>query len=162
MTDMKTLALQVAVLKDLTDRLAEVTARAREELLAQMEAAGAEKVTAELPGNVKVASVSRAGGHKVTAVVVDEAELLAWVKETRPDEVEERVRPAYRRVLLDELGRKGEEAPGVELTLSSAYVSNRFAAGGKDAIARAWASGSLGLSEVLALPPAAEPVDGAS
>jgi hypothetical protein len=151
MSDMKELALNVAVLKALADKVAEAAAQARTALLQEMAATGAEKVTAQI-GDHKVASVSLVGGHKVTAVVVDEADLLAWVKQHRPEEIEERVRPAYRKALLDELGSNGEEVPGVELSLSTAYLSNRFAGDGKAAIAQAWTSGALALPEILALP----------
>ncbi|MFB4320634.1 hypothetical protein [Actinomadura sp. 21ATH] len=154
MSELKELALRVAVLKALSDQVTKAGSQARAELLRQMHEAGAEKVAAELPGGRKVASVSLAGGHKVSAVVVDEAELLAWVREQRPEELEERIRPAYRRALLEELARNGEEVPGVELTLSTSYVSNRFATGGQHAIAQAWSSGALALPEVLALPTA--------
>lgn len=154
MTGMKALALRVAVLKALADKVADAATNARGELLRQMAEAGAEKVAAELPDGRKVASVSMAGGNKVTAVVVNEAELLAWVKSTRPDEVEERVRPSYRKALLEDLARHGEEVPGVELGLSRTYLSNRFTGGGEDVIAEAWARGALELPEILALPAA--------
>ncbi|WP_395109834.1 hypothetical protein [Actinomadura sp. SCN-SB] len=152
MTGMKAQALRVAVLKALADQVAAAAAEQRNDLQRRMVETGAERVTAELPDGTKVASVSIAGGHKVTAVVVDEAELTAWVREHHPEHLEERIRPAYRKALLEELGRNGEEVPGVELTLSTAYLSNRFIAGGKDAIARAWAAGALDLPRILELP----------
>jgi hypothetical protein len=152
MSDLKRLALRVATLKTLTDRIEEVDKDARTELLAAMQTVGADKVTPELPDGTKISSVSVAGGDKVTARVTDPEAFLRWVKENKPAEVEERVRDSYKKKLLDDLAAAGEEVPGVELGTSRAYLSNRFKTGGKDAIAAAWTDGTLQLGEVLALP----------
>ena len=156
MSDLKTKAMQVAVLKTLADKVAEVDKQVRAELLATMREIGAEKVTAELPDGTAVASVSAAGGTNVKAFVVDDWAFLAWVKENHPTEIEERVSDAFRKRFLDELAANGEVVPGVELGTARPYLSNRFKAGGKDAIAAAWAKGTLQLGQILALPAGGE------
>lgn len=156
MSDLKALTFRVAILKALADTVTGAAQQARGDLLTAMVAAGAEKATAELPDGTKVASVSLCGGDKATARVVDDAAFLAWVKANRPDEIEEKVRESYRKAVLDGITKTGEEVPGVELGTSTAYVSNRFKAGGKDAIAQAWAKGALTMPQVLALPAGGE------
>jgi hypothetical protein len=152
MSDLKKLALRVATIKTLTDRIEEVDKDARAELIAAMQNVGASSVTPELPDGTKISSVSIAGGDKVTARVTDPDAFLRWVKSNKPAEVEERVRDSYKKKLLDEVAATGEEVPGVELGTSRTYLSNRFKTGGKDAIAEAWSNGTLQLGEVLALP----------
>ena len=156
MSDLKMLAVRVAVLKALVEKVTAVDQQARAELLEAMLDAGAEKATAELPDGAKVSSVSLVGGDKVTARVVDDAAFLAWVKKNRPDEVEEKVRASYRKVVLEDIAKTGEEVPGVELGTSSTYLSNRFKPGGKEAIEAAFTKGALTLPEVLALPAGGE------
>jgi hypothetical protein len=151
MSDLKAAAIRVAVLKALIDKVTAVDETARGELLAAMLDSGAEKVTAELADGTKVSSVSLCGGDKAVARVVDDRAFLAWVKLHRPDEVEEKVRASFKKVVLDEAAATGEEIPGVELGISKAYVANRFKTGGKDAVAEAWTKGTLSLREVLAL-----------
>lgn len=156
MSKLKTQATRVAVLKTLADKVAEVDKQARAELLATMQEIGAEKVTAELPDGTGVASVSLAGGKGARAAVVDDRAFLAWVKANHPTEIEERVSDAFKKRFLDELAQNGEEVPGVELGTARPYLSNRFKTGGKDAIAAAWAEGTLQLGELLALPAGGE------
>ena len=156
MSDLKALAVRVAVLKALVDKVTAVDQAARVDLLTAMLDSGAEKATAELPDGTKVSSVSLCGGDKATARVVDDAAFFAWVKANRPDEIEEKVRASYRKAVLDDLAKTGEEVPGVELGTSTPYVSNRFKTGGKAAIEQAWAQGALTLPEVLALPAGGE------
>lgn len=157
MTPIRTLALRLAVLQALADRIKQVNDGTRDELLGRMNEVGAEKARAELPDGTRVASVTVAGaGKKAKAKVTDPAAFLAHVKATRPDEVVETVRDSYRRALLDQAETNGEDIPGVELVDPAPYLSCRPAKDGKDAIAAAWASGALSLPDVLALPAGGE------
>jgi hypothetical protein len=152
MTDYKAKAVPIAVLKVLIDEVTSHDQKARAELLTRLLAAGVEKVSAELPDGTKVASVSVRGGDKFTARVVDDAAFLRYVKEHRPEEIEEKVRDSFKRSFLDELTRNQEEIPGVvELKPSMPYIHNAFKPGGQAAIKRAWYSGALTLPEVLAI-----------
>lgn len=152
MSDLNVKAAQVAVLKTLADKVAEVDKPARAELLADMREIGAEKVNAKLPDGTVVASVSIAGGQGPKAFIADEQAFLNWVKKNRPTEVEERVSDAFKKRFLDELAKTGETVPGIDLADSRPYISTRFAPGGKDAITEAWTSGDLQLGQLLALP----------
>lgn len=64
------------------------------------------------------------------AKVVDEAALLAWVKENRPDQIRETVEPAYVKALLKAVDAEGvaadettgEVIPGLELVDGKPFV----------------------------------------
>lgn len=70
-------------------------------------------------------------GGKDKAKVVNEAALLAWVKEHRPDQLRQVVEPAYIKALLKQADTEGAAAdedtgeviPGIEIVESSSYVS---------------------------------------
>lgn len=143
MSDLKEQALRVAVLTALGDRITEAAKAARADLLDVMQKVGAERVTAALPNKQKVASVTLAGSKGGRAYVADEAAFVAYVAEKYASEMEYTVRPAFRKKLLDELSAGGETVPGVELSDPRPYLSNRFAADGKTAVAAAWREGSL-------------------
>jgi hypothetical protein len=156
MSALKADAMQVAALKTLVDEIAKFDKPARAKLLADMQEIGAEKITAELPDGTVVASVSVAGGQGVKAFVTDDRAFLAWVKDNRPTEVEERVSDAFKKRFLDDLAKTGETVPGVDLTDARPYISTRFKPEGRDAIAAAWAEGTLSLGQILALPAGGE------
>jgi hypothetical protein len=150
-SDLKQQALTVAVLTALGERITEAAKSARADLLAVMQEVGAERVAAELPDGARVAAVSLAGSAGGRAYVADEAAFTRYVFEKYSGEMEYTIRPAFRKRLLDELSAVGEVVPGVELSDPKPYLSNRFASGGKDAVAQAWASGELDLPGLLAI-----------
>lgn len=89
-----------------------------------------ESTTAHLPDGTVIGQVSRTRAS-VSAKVVDEAALLAWVVEHRPDEVVQSVRSSYVKVLQAQArshGRPfdvetGEVIPGIEMVEgSSSYT----------------------------------------
>lgn len=141
-------ALRAAVLKVLSDRIREEYDAARIDIhqalvdvLAESGVAG--KVTVNLDGQ-PIATVSLTGG-KPSARVVDEAAFLAWVRKTHPTEIEERVRPAFTKTVLDAGGidGNGELADGVDVHAGTPYVSTRFTPDGRAAVAAAWQAGRL-------------------
>ncbi len=149
MTTLREQALRVAVLRALTDRIIEARDAARAELQATLTELGADRATAELDG-VKVASLTLAGGKR-SARVADERAFLSWVQTHRPGEVEQRVRDAYRRQLLDAASaagapvdpNTGEVIPGVEVADGTSYIATTFTPGGRERIAAAWVAGEL-------------------
>lgn len=153
MSRINVLTLRLAVLQALTDRIKQVNDETRIELLGQFATFGAEKAGATLPDGTRVASVTVNGVDKrAKAKVVDPSAFLRWVKENRPDEVQETVRDSYRRSVLTEVESTCEEVPGVELSDPAPFLKCTPAKGGKDAIAEAWRTGALSLPEVLELP----------
>lgn len=151
MSDLKDQALRVAVLAALGERITEAAKAARADLLAVMQEVGAERVAAELPDGKGVASVTLAASKGGRAYVADEAEFARWVAAEHPSEMEYTVRPAFRKRLLGELSTTCEDVPGVAYSDPQPYLSNRFKAAGKDAVAAAWADGSLPLVDLLAI-----------
>jgi acyl-CoA hydrolase len=146
---LKDKALRAAVLKALVDLVKDESDQARVELHEALDDTGAASVKVTLPSGEHVATVTLAGG-KPTARVTDERAFLSWVQANHPSEVEQRVRDTYRKRLLDHAAQakapvdeNGEVVPGVEITTGTAYVSQRFATGGRDAIASAWRAGEL-------------------
>lgn len=89
-----------------------------------------ESVAALLPDGTRIGSVKRSKAKR-TPVVTDEAALLAWVRENRPEEIVESVRPAFveyvkaqaRKHGLAVYEATGEIVPGVEMREGSpAYL----------------------------------------
>lgn len=86
-----------------------------------------ETITAELPDGTEIGTVGRSKASQ-RPTVTDPDALLAWVREHRPDEIAESVKPAYVRHLeatcrkyghaVDEA--TGEVIPGVEMVTGSA------------------------------------------
>lgn len=82
-----------------------------------------EGVAGELPDGTRIGTVKRSKERR-TAVVTDEAALLAWVEKHRPDEVMRSVNPAFVAALKATCKRLGEAVdvttgeivPGIEMT----------------------------------------------
>lgn len=178
--DIAQLALEETALKALADsvndRLKQVKATMQEALVAT----GVSKVSATLPDGTKVATISRSDA-KPAAVVVDDEAFLKWVRENAAGEVVTRlvteVRPAYRTAVLAQMTAAGvprvvdtetgevHDVPGVEVRATRSLThSVRPVDGGREAIAKAWSEGRLGLLNLLQLEPircsACEDVDG--
>jgi hypothetical protein len=104
------------------------------------ETTGVRQVAADLPSGVNVAKISlTAPGPEAT--VTDVRALIAWVKDTHPDEIK----------LLDaatECGSPcdpatGEVVPGIELTDRTRTHSLRYARHGRERVAQALRAGEL-------------------
>ena len=166
MTDKSLAALRVAVLKALFDRWAILDRDLRDGLM-QSTVPG-ERLPAMLPGTSEpVAWVTRTKPAKAKAApaVVDPTAFLAWVRETRPNEVvqppapAEHVRTSYVTAVLAEVtaGTAYDTdtglPPGVEWLQREPAKSNLRVVmedGGAEAIEAAWASGALTLDELPA------------
>lgn len=155
------LAREATILKTLLDAISgrlETTKRQAEEAF---KATGTTQSVPSLPDGTKIATVTYAGGDKNTAYVDDDRAFEAWVLMNHPEQCELVIRPEYRKGLLDaakEAGKAvdpatGETVPGVAVKPAKPYVSIRFKAGAKDAVAAAWREGRL--SEVDIVAPAA-------
>lgn len=153
MTDIPHLARKVGAIKALMDKIREVDAQTRAELLAAMRAAGAERVGVTLPDGTRVGSITLNGAGGQRARVVDETAFVRHVTATRPDEIEQQVRPAYRKKLLDEAAATGEDIPGVDIVDTVPYVANSFTGDGRAAVETALAGGQIQLRDVFALNP---------
>jgi len=128
----------------------------------QMQATGAERVRVSDEQGHNLGTVTLAAG-RVSARVVDEAALLAWVKRNHASEVVETVRESFLRKLLDgavaraeagdstAVGPDGEVLPGVEVVEGERYVVCRPTPEARDRMRTMLANSGL-----LALPAAAD------
>lgn len=135
LTRMRELAQQVLAGKVIPEAMTALAARAREQLLPLMQAAGSDRLRVAGDDDTPFGTVSLCAG-KQTAKVTDPDAFTAWVARNRPDEVEEivvrRVRPAFEKVLLDGASRAGEPIdaegtvmPGVQMATGEPYVMAR-------------------------------------
>jgi len=102
----------------------------REELAGILADDDTAKVPVRDADGVELGTATLCGGRE-KAKVVNEAALLAWVKEHRPDQLRQVVEPAYIKALLKQADTEGAAAdettgeviPGIEFVESNAYVS---------------------------------------
>lgn len=159
---LKDMATRVAALDTLKWRVAEELDSARVELQAAMVEAKAESGTQKIGfglGSVELGTATLVEPDE-SAVVVDEAALMAWVRRVAPSEIVSRVvtevRPAWRSQLLKDITAAdgsatwadpvtGEihEVPGVEFQDRAAYARVQIPAAGKVAMAEAWRTGAV-------------------
>lgn len=150
---MKDIAKRAVAAKLVADQIKDIEKQAKAELVAQMGDLGIRSLDVSGDAEEKLAVVSRTPGKK-TAKVVDEAALLVWVRENRPDQLREVVHEAYVDALkklavehgsaVDET--TGEVIPGIEVTTGDPFVSTR-----PTAEARALMKGLLAGSPLLEL-----------
>lgn len=136
MSDVKQLTQTALFYRVLEGLIKEEIDAAKAAAMQAMDGVGAERVrvTDQSGTNLGAATVS---GGRVTARVVDDAALLAWVRRNHPTEVVETVRPAFVKALLDgaaakaepgddtPIGPDGEVLPGVELRQGDPYLTIR-------------------------------------
>lgn len=146
-------ATRAAVLKALKDTVEVRESEARAAVAGAMRVG--EKLDAELPDGTRIGSVSMVGG-RVTASVADEGQLLAWVAEHHPTEIEEQVvtvrqvRPAFLARLLSEAETDARKAaPGIGVKEGDPYPRVTLT---KTAPADVLAAIRSGQVEPLALP----------
>lgn len=158
---LKDMATRVAALDTLKRRVADELDAARVELQAAMVEAKAVSGTQRIGfglGSVELGTATLVD-PVATAMVVDDAALMAWVRQVAPSEVTSRVvtevRPAWRSQLLKDLTAAGEatwvdpvtgeihEVPGIEFQDRAAYAKVSMPATGKAAMAEAWRTGTV-------------------
>lgn len=165
------LALRVAFLKALFDRLAVVDKDTREALLT--DTVPGERVPAVLPSGDVAGWVTRTKPAKTKAApkVTDSDAFRQWVQANRPDEVVQppppaaEVRSSYTAAVLKAVQEDGgivepstgevTVPPGVEWVTPDPAKSNLrvvLEEDGADLIAQAWADGTLSLDTLTALP----------
>lgn len=153
-------ALQAAVLKVLLDEISARMTAVKAQAEAAFKAAEATQAVPQLPDGTKIATVTYTGGGGFSAYVASENELMAWVLKEHPGEVELVIRDGYRKTLLDAAKKAGqpvdpatgETVPGIAVKPSTPYVSIRFKAGAKEAVAAAWRDGQLPGVDIVAPP----------
>lgn len=148
MTDTRGIAVKLVAAKVLTDRLQAYTADLKEQMAAMLDEG--DRKTAALGNGTKCGTVTYTKG-RVTARVVDDAALLAWVQANHPDEVVSQVRPSFLTALLDDAKKAGaavsretgELVPGVEVWMGTPYLSVKPDPAAVPALADAIRAGQL-------------------
>lgn len=127
MSDVAGKAVELVASNVLTGHLREHAAKLKDELAAELPVGV--RWPAVLGSGVHVGTVTFKQGN-TTAGVVDERALLAWVRENRPDEIIEQVRPSYLAAVLDQAKRRGaavtgdgEVIPGIAVRQGDPYLS---------------------------------------
>ena len=152
------LALQAAVLKVLGDAIGDRLDVIKRQAEAAFTATGTSQAIPALPDGTKIAAVTLTGGDSKSAYIDSDNDLLAWVLKEHPDEVELVIRDGYKKKLLDAAKKAGqpidpatgETVPGIAVKDSKPYVSIRFKAGAKEAVAAAWRDGQLSGVDIVA------------
>jgi hypothetical protein len=132
---MTSLAVKLAVVRELENRIKELKTSLNEEFLALLEPGDAKG--ANLDDGVRIGKVMVVSG-RVTLSVTNEAALTAWVKENHPSEIVETVRDSFKAALLNRAKDSGELIPGMDLRIGNPYVSYRAEPGAADVIAARW------------------------
>ncbi len=165
--DPRTLAARLVAMRVLKDAVTAADTALRAEVQAAMLVG--DRVTAALPDGTVLGHVQLTKGRtgSVSAAVEDEAALLAWVTEHRPDEVltTRTVRRSYLTHLLDSVRQHGVyldtvtgeaiDLPGVTVSSGqdgSPTLAVKPAAGAAEEVRAAWQDGRLALDDLTALP----------
>lgn len=142
MTDLRTAAVQLAVIKEVIARAKQAELDLKGVFLDELEPGDAKQATLE--DGVKLGRVSYVGGHS-TPEVVDERALVKWVSRHRPDEIVKSVRPSYLASLKASAKEHGvpvtpdgEIVPGIECREGNPYITYRGAPGAGEHIAARW------------------------
>jgi hypothetical protein len=148
------LALRLAVVTVLQDRVAEERELLRAAIVAALDNVGADSVRAELQDGTRVAKAGITV-PKPSARVTDPQALTEWASQAHPTEVVWRVRESFQKGLLDRLKPgpdghavdpdTGEVIPGVTFVERDRYPSLRFESDGRERIAAALSDGSLSI-----------------
>jgi hypothetical protein len=147
------LALKFALLKVLVTELGAAKTVADLEVRATWRPA--DRLTATLPNDTDIGTVTLANGA-VRAAVADTEAYETWVRATHPEQIETvpettRINPAFTARLTSaakKLGvavdaETGEEVPGITVAAGEPYPMVKLTKGAREAVAEAWQAGDL-------------------
>jgi len=127
----------------------------RAQLQAEMDGIGADRVKAELDGDV-IAYVTTSK-PKFKWEVTSERKFVEWVKDNHPSEIVESVRESFREVILDKFNYVDDAAidPNGEIVdwlvghISEPYLVTKFHSDGREKLRDAFVSNSIDPKKVL-------------
>lgn len=139
MTDMKGAARSAMAAQLLSSVVTTEHKPVKVGLLADMLAAGVERIRVTDDDGVNLGAISVTAGSP-KARIVDDRAFLAWVVDRYPGEVVQMVRESFARMLLEGATAAGEPVdkstgevvPGVEIVPGDPYLTVRPAAGAKE------------------------------
>lgn len=152
-------ALRLAAITVIADAAKEAKDRLRDQFADQLNAVGADAAKAALD-STEVAKVSLVS-PKSSPQITNETAFIAFVEQSRPDEVVKAVRESFKKHFLDNVVEvngesiytpTGEVISFVGFKARESYVSTRFAKGGREAIADAFRNRSLNPAELIDTP----------
>jgi hypothetical protein len=165
------IARDLVVLKVLADRVKQATAQRKADAMDAMDVE--DRKGAVLPDGQKVGTVSVARGRESWTADPTDPDLLAWVQEHHPSEIQTvtttSVRPAFLRALTERAKADGaavdhdtgEAIPGIRCTTGEPYVMVRVSGVQSDLIAAALADGAIALPDFTG-PPELDAIEDAS
>ena len=153
----KETSLKLAAVSLIADEAKRVKDQLRQDLQAEMDGIGADRVKAELDGET-IAYVSTSK-PKFKWIIKSDRKFVDWVKANHPSEIVESVRESSIDVLLDKfqylddlvIDPNGEPVDWLEGSISDPYLVTKFQADGRDKLREAIVGRAIEASKVLEL-----------
>ena len=153
--DIKKLSLELAAISMIADAAKKRKDELRAKLQGEMDGIGADRVKAELDGEV-IAYVTTSK-PKFKWEVTSERKFVEWVKDNHPSEIVESVRESFREVILDKFNYVDDAAidPNGEIVdwlvghISEPYLVTKFHSDGREKLRDAFVSNSIDPKKVL-------------
>jgi hypothetical protein len=153
--DIKKLSLELAAISMIADAAKKRKDELRAQLQGEMDGIGADRVKAELDGDV-IAYVTTSK-PKFKWEVISERKFVEWVKDNHPSEIVETVRESFREVILDKFNYVDDAAidPNGEIVdwlvghISEPYLVTKFHSDGREKLRDAFVSNSIDPKKVL-------------
>jgi len=153
--DIKKLSLELAAISMIADAAKKRKDELRAQLQGEMDGIGADRVKAELDGEV-IAYVTTSK-PKFKWEVISERKFVEWVKDNHPSEIVESVRESFREVILDKFNYVDDAAidPNGEIVdwlvghISEPYLVTKFHSDGREKLRDAFVSNSIDPKKVL-------------
>ena len=153
--DIKKLSLELAAISMIADAAKKRKDELRAQLQGEMDGIGADRVKAELDGEV-IAYVTTSK-PKFKWEEISERKFVEWVKDNHPSEIVETVRESFREVILDKFNYVDDAAidPNGEIVdwlvghISEPYLVTKFHSDGREKLRDAFVSNSIDPKKVL-------------
>ena len=153
--DIKKLSLELAAISMIADAAKKRKDELRAQLQGEMDGIGADRVKAELDGEV-IAYVTTSK-PKFKWEVISERKFVEWVKDNYPSEIVESVRESFKEVILDKFNYVDDAAidPNGEIVdwlighISEPYLVTKFHSDGREKLRDAFVSNSIDPKKVL-------------
>lgn len=153
--DIKKLSLELAAISMIADAAKKRKDELRSQLQGHMDDIGADRVKAELDGEV-IAYVLTSK-PKFKWEILNERKFIEWVKANHPTEIVESVRESFKDVLLDKfnyvddtaIDPNGEPVDWLIGNTSEPYLTTKFHSDGREKLRDAFVSNSIDARKVL-------------
>ena len=153
--DIKKLSLELAAIAMIADAAKKRKDELRAQLQAEMDDIGADRVKAELDGDV-IAYVTTSK-PKFKWEVISERKFVEWVKDNHPSEIVETVRESFREVILEQFNYVDDAAidPNGEIVdwlvghIAEPYLVTKFHSDGREKLRDAFLSNAIDPKKVL-------------